>query len=175
MRLVKLSKRSTYTPTRSCVLAPPDGRGGIFLTCILFLMILASPSSIIYFPPHLTCNDHVFRCPNLLSLTLSGCGHVTDDCILLLLKNCPNLKTLKLENCVRITDRTLEAVTLYGGSLQTLHVDFCRNITQTGLERVREKCPSVMLRAERSANMIPDNKPEKKLMLEKASRQWVQL
>ncbi|XP_009581109.1 PREDICTED: F-box and leucine-rich protein 22 [Fulmarus glacialis] len=126
-----------------------------------------------------TVNDFLLevcnRCPNLLSLTLSGCGHVTDDCILLLLKNCPNLKTLKLENCVRITDQTLEAVTLYGGSLQRLHVDFCRNITQTGLERVREKCPSVMLRAERSANMIPDNKPEKKLMLEKASRKLVQL
>lgn len=100
---------------------------------------------------------------------------MTDECISLLLKNCPNLKILKLENCVRITDQTLEAVTLYGGSLQTLHVDFCRNITQTGLERVREKRPSVMLRAERSANMIPDNKPEKKLMLEKASRKLVQL
>ncbi|NWW64285.1 FXL22 protein, partial [Ifrita kowaldi] len=115
------------------------------------------------------------RCPNLLSLTLSGCGHVTDDCILQVLKSCPNLKSLKLENCVRITDHTLEAVTLHGGSLRTLHVDFCRNITQAGLERVRQKCPSVMLRAERSANMIPDSKPEKKLMLEKASRKLVQL
>ncbi|XP_068000182.1 F-box and leucine-rich protein 22 [Melanerpes formicivorus] len=115
------------------------------------------------------------RCPNLLSLTLSGCGHVTDDCISLLLMNCPNLKTLKLENCVRITDQTLEAVICYGASLQTLHVDFCRNITQTGLERVREKCPSVMLRAERSANMIPDNKPQRKLMLKKASRKLVQV
>ncbi|NWT86886.1 FXL22 protein, partial [Lanius ludovicianus] len=113
------------------------------------------------------------RCPNLLSLTLSGCGHVTDDCILQVLKNCPNLKSLKLENCVRITDHTLEAVTLHGGSLRTLHVDFCRNITQAGLERVRQKCPSVMLRAERSANMIPDSKPEKKL--EKASRKLVQV
>lgn len=76
---------------------------------------------------------------------------------------------------MQITDHTLEAVTLHGASLQTLHVDFCRNVTQAGLERVREKCPSVMLRAERSANMIPDSKPEKKLMLEKASRKLVQL
>jgi len=74
---------------------------------------------------------------------------------------------------VRISDQTLQAVAYYGGSLQTLHVDFCRNITQTGLERVREKCPSLTLRAERSANMIPDNKPGKKLMLEKASRKLV--
>lgn len=86
---------------------------------------------------------------------------------MLLLKNCPSLKTLKLENCARITDRTLEAAILYGGSLQTLHVDFCRNITQSGLERVKEKRPSVALRAERSANMIPDSKPEKKLVFEK--------
>ncbi|NWI20528.1 FXL22 protein, partial [Crypturellus soui] len=115
------------------------------------------------------------RCPNLLSLTLSGCGHVTDDCISLLLRNCPNLETLKLENCVRITDLTLEAVILHGRALRTLHVDFCRNITRAGLERVREKRPSVTLRAERSANMIPDTQPEKKFMLEKAARKMVQL
>ncbi|XP_042732168.1 F-box and leucine-rich protein 22 [Lagopus muta] len=115
------------------------------------------------------------RCPNLLSLTLSGCGHVTDDCLLLLLKNCPSLRTLKLENCARITDRTLEAAILYGGSLQTLHVDFCRNITQSGLQRVQEKRPSVTLRAERSANMIPDSKPEKKLVVEKLARKMALL
>lgn len=140
----------------------------------LFLMVFASASPMIYFY-YLTCHHPAFRCPKLLSLTLSGCGHVTDDCILQLLKNCPNLKSLKLENCVRITDHTLKAVTLHGASLRTLHVDFCRNITQAGLERVREKCPSVMLRAERSANMIPDSKPEKKVILEKASRRLVQL
>lgn len=157
-----------------CLVAPPDEEEAFFQPSYLFLMLFGSPSSVIYFS-HLTCHHLAFRCPNLLSLTLSGCGHVTDDCILQVLKNCPNLKSLKLENCVRITDHTLEAVTLHGGSLRTLHVDFCRNITQAGLERVRQKCPSVMLRAERSANMIPDNKPEKKLMLEKASRKLVQL
>lgn len=140
----------------------------------LFLMLFASASSMIYCS-QITCHHPAFRCPNLLSLTLSGCGHVTDDCILQLLKNCPNLKSLKLENCVRITDHTLKAVTLHGASLRILHVDFCRNVTQAGLDRVREKCPSIMLRAERSANMIPDSKPEKRLMLEKASRKWVQL
>ncbi|XP_053128816.1 F-box and leucine-rich protein 22 [Hemicordylus capensis] len=99
------------------------------------------------------------RCPNLCSLTLSGCGHVTDDYLTLLLKSCSFLRTLQLENCVQITDRTLEAVTLYADRLQTLHVDFCRNITQAGLQRVREKCPALTLKAERSANMIPDKKP----------------
>lgn len=160
--------------TYLCLLAPPDEEEAFFQPSYLFLMLSASASSMIYFS-HLTCHHPAFRCPNLLSLTLSGCGHVTDDCILQLLKNCPNLKSLKLENCVQITDDTLEAVTLHGASLRTLHVDFCRNVTQAGLERVREKCPSVMLRADRSANMIPDSKPGKKLMLEKASRKLVQL
>ncbi|XP_061450920.1 F-box and leucine-rich protein 22 [Rhineura floridana] len=100
------------------------------------------------------------RCPNLLSLLLTGCGHVTDDSIMLLLKSCSSLKTLQLENCVQITDRTLEAVILYGAdSLQTLHVDFCRNITQAGLQQIRRKRPSITLKAERSAHMIPDRKP----------------
>lgn len=119
-------------------------------------------------------NDHISRCPNLLSLTLSGCGHVTDYYLTLLLKCCPNLKILKLENCVRITDQTLEAVTNYGGSLHTLHVDFCRNITHAGLEEVRKKHPSVMLKAEKSASMIPDCKPEEKLVLERMRRKLVQ-
>ncbi|KAJ7425196.1 F-box and leucine-rich protein 22 [Willisornis vidua] len=115
------------------------------------------------------------RCPNLLSLTLSGCGHVTDESIEQLLRSCPRLQTLRIENCVRITDRALRAVPLLGRSLHTLRVDFCRNITHAGLQELREKCPSVLLRAERSANMIPDSQPEKRLMLEKAARKLVQL
>ncbi|XP_042327346.1 F-box and leucine-rich protein 22 [Sceloporus undulatus] len=99
------------------------------------------------------------RCPNLLSLTLSGCGHVTDSYITLLLKSCSSLRTLRLENCVQITDQTLDAVTLYADALQTLHVDFCRNVTQAGLQRVQKRCPSITLKAERSADMIPDKKP----------------
>ncbi|NXG11649.1 FXL22 protein, partial [Sakesphorus luctuosus] len=110
------------------------------------------------------------RCPSLLSLTLSGCGHVTDESIERLLRSCPRLQTLRIENCVRITDGALRAVPLLGRSLHTLHVDFCRNITHAGLQEFREKCPSVLLRAERSANMIPDSHPEKRLMLEKAAR-----
>lgn len=157
-----------------CLLAPPDEEKAFFQPSYLLLMHVVSASSVIYFS-RLTCHHPAFRCPNLLSLTLSGCGHVTDDCILQLLKNCPKLRSLKLENCVQISDHTLEAVTLHGASLQTLHVDFCRNVTRAGLDRVRAKCPSVMLRADRSGDMIPDSKPEKKLMLEKASRKLVQL
>lgn len=153
---------------------PSWWRGDIFPAFIFILDAISFCKPMIYFS-HLICHHPAFRCPNLLSLTLSGCGHVTDNCILQLLKNCPNLKSLKLENCVQITDHTLESVSLHGASLRTLHVDFCRNVTQAGLERVREKCPSVMLRAERSGSMIPDSKPERKPMLEKASRKLVQL
>ncbi|MGH0169781.1 UNVERIFIED_CONTAM: hypothetical protein FKN15_073711 [Acipenser sinensis] len=52
------------------------------------------------------------RCPNLLSLTLSGCGHVTDHDVTLLLQSCPRLRILRLENCVRLTDCTLQALTM---------------------------------------------------------------
>ncbi|XP_032088575.1 F-box and leucine-rich protein 22 [Thamnophis elegans] len=99
------------------------------------------------------------RSPGLLSLKLSGCGHVTDDSLVLLLKSCPGLRTLQLENCVLITDRTLEAVALHADSLKTLHVDFCRNITAAGVQRIRKMRPSLTLRAERSADMIPDKRP----------------
>ncbi|XP_063169979.1 F-box and leucine-rich protein 22 [Candoia aspera] len=99
------------------------------------------------------------RCPSLLSLKLSGCGHVTDESIALLLRSCPCLQTLQLENCVLITDWTLEAVTLHADSLRTLHVDFCRNVTAAGVQQVQKKRPLLTLSAERSANMIPDKRP----------------
>ncbi|XP_008567092.1 PREDICTED: F-box and leucine-rich protein 22 [Galeopterus variegatus] len=67
------------------------------------------------------------RCPNLASVTLSGCGHVTDDCLARLLRCCPRLRALRLENCARVSNRTLAAVAAHGRALQTLHVDFCRN------------------------------------------------
>ncbi|XP_048337678.1 F-box and leucine-rich protein 22 [Sphaerodactylus townsendi] len=121
-----------------------------------------------------TVNDFLLqvckRCPNLLALTLSGCGHVTDDALALLFQSCPCLRTLQLENCVRISDRTLEAAALHADSLQTLQVDFCRNITQAGLRRFRKKRPAVTLTAERSADMIPDQKPGNCSVSERAAK-----
>ncbi|XP_038640237.1 F-box and leucine-rich protein 22 [Scyliorhinus canicula] len=106
-------------------------------------------------------NEISNRCPNLLSVILSGCGHLTDDFIIQILQRCSHLKTLKLENCARLTDKTLEAVTIYGSSLATFHVDFCRNITQEGINLVRRKRHSLSFSAERSAEMIPDQ-PDKR-------------
>uniref|UniRef100_A0A8D1WPR5 F-box and leucine-rich protein 22 n=1 Tax=Sus scrofa TaxID=9823 RepID=A0A8D1WPR5_PIG len=99
------------------------------------------------------------RCPNLASVTLSGCGHVTDDCLVRLLLSCPRLRALRLENCARVTNRTLTAVAAHGRALQTLHVDFCRNVSAAGLRRLRAACPRLTLRAEHSAAMIPDQPP----------------
>lgn len=100
------------------------------------------------------------RCPNLLSLTLSGCGHVRDQDVVAVLQSCTKLRRLHLENCSRITDGSLEGATRHGRSLQTVTVDFCRNITQAGLQAVRETRPDIQLSAVRSAGMIPDRKPE---------------
>ncbi|MCJ8735913.1 hypothetical protein PDJAM_G00252930 [Pangasius djambal] len=102
-------------------------------------------------------------CPNLLSLTLSGCGHITDGDVINVLCNCRRLQRLCLENCCRVTDAVLQAVVTHGGRLQEVRLDFCRNVTHTGLQTFREKRPTVRLVAERSAGMIPDTPPGEKL------------
>ncbi|KAG5848784.1 F-box and leucine-rich protein 22 isoform X1 [Anguilla anguilla] len=102
------------------------------------------------------------RCPNLLSLTLSGCGHIEDQDVVLVLQSCRRLRSLRLENCVRITDSLLHAVVAHGDSLAAVQVDFCRNVTQSGLQVVRAGRPGVRLSAERSAGMIPDGRPQEK-------------
>lgn len=108
------------------------------------------------------------RCPNLLSLTLSGCGHVTDHDLTSTLRSCRKLRRLHLENCARITDRSLDGVVAHGDSLEEVKVDFCRNITQAGLQWLRDKRPGIQLSAERSAGMIPDRKPEDEVPLRSA-------
>lgn len=109
--------------------------------------------------PHRGPPRSLRRCPNLASVTLSGCGHVTDDCLASLLRCCPRLRALRLENCARVTNLTLAAVATHGRALQTLHVDFCRNVSAAGLHRLRAACPRLALRAEHSAAMIPDQRP----------------
>lgn len=95
-----------------------------------------------------------------MSLTLSGCGHVTDQDVLPVLQSCRKLRRLHLENCSRITDSSLEGATRHGRRLQSVTVDFCRNITRAGLQAVRERRPDIQLSAVRSGEMIPDRQPE---------------
>ncbi|CAN9499332.1 unnamed protein product [Ophioblennius macclurei] len=113
-------------------------------------------------------------CPNLLSLTLSGCGHITDQDVISVLQCCRKLRRLHLENCVRITDGSLQAVAAHGRNLEVVKVDFCRNITQTGLQSCRQMRPAIQLSAEKSADMIPDSKPEERLPLRRALQKVLQ-
>ncbi|XP_077452123.1 F-box and leucine-rich protein 22 [Stigmatopora argus] len=109
-------------------------------------------------------------CPNLLTLKLSGCGHLTDQDVLLLLDQCGRLRQLHLENCVRVTDRVLDGAAAGGASLEELRVDFCRNVTAEGLRSAREKRPRLKIGAVRSATMIPDRKPEDRAPLARTLR-----
>lgn len=114
-----------------------------------------------------------FRCPNLLSLTLSGCGHITDHDVINTLQSCRRLRSLSLENCARMTDSVLQAVVDHGHSLTDMRVDFCRNVTQAGLQEVRDKRPEVHLSALHSADMIPDSKPEEKTQIRRALQKFL--
>ncbi|KAG8576363.1 hypothetical protein GDO81_009837 [Engystomops pustulosus] len=107
------------------------------------------------------------RCPNLRTLTLSGCAHIGDENLLHILRHCPLLESIKLENCSAVTDRTLAVVPLLSNRLHTLHVNFCRNITQKGLSLVRQGCPGIILQADRSADMIADRKPNDIISLQR--------
>lgn len=115
-----------------------------------------------------------YRCPNLLRLTLSGCAHITDRDVTAVLQSCGKLRCLHLENCVRITDCSLEGAVAHGDRLEEVTVDFCRNITQAGLQAVRKMRPGIQLSAERSADMIPDSKPEERVPLRRALQKVLQ-
>ncbi|XP_061578605.1 F-box and leucine-rich protein 22 [Cololabis saira] len=104
-------------------------------------------------------------CPNLLSLTLSGCAHIADQDVITLLQRCKKLRSLHLENCVQISDSVLQGVAAHGACLEEVKLDFCRNITQAGLRGCKDRRPDIQLSAERSADMIPDSRPEEKVVL----------
>ncbi|XP_075711262.1 F-box and leucine-rich protein 22 [Rhinoderma darwinii] len=113
------------------------------------------------------------RCPNLRTLTLSGCAHMSDENLIQVLKQCTHLQSLKLENCSGVTDRILAMVPLLSKRIHTLHVNFCRNITQKGLSQVHQGCPGIVLQADRSADMIADRMPDDIISLQRTSRKVI--
>ncbi|XP_037110400.1 LOW QUALITY PROTEIN: F-box and leucine-rich protein 22 [Syngnathus acus] len=114
-------------------------------------------------------------CPHLLSLKLSGCAHIADQDVMVVLQRCGKLRHLHLENCVGITDRILDGAAAHGVSLEEVRVDFCRNITKEGLKVMREKRPELRLSAERSAGMIPDSKPEENVPLRRTLQKLLEI
>ncbi|NP_001013297.1 F-box and leucine-rich protein 22 [Danio rerio] len=118
--------------------------------------------------------EHVCNmCPNLISLTLSGCGHIMDNNVIKVLQSCRRLRSLSLENCARITDSVLKAAVEHGHNLTEVRVDFCRNVTQAGLQELKNKKPEVLLSALHSADMIPDCKPEEKTHIKRALQKFL--
>ncbi|KAM3927522.1 F-box and leucine-rich protein 22 [Leptodactylus fuscus] len=113
------------------------------------------------------------RCPNLRTLTLSGCAHIGDENLIQVLKHCPLLQSLKLENCSGVTDRTLSMVPHLSKRLHTLHVNFCRNISKKGLSQFQQGCPGIILQADRSADMIADRMPDDIISLQRTPRKII--
>ncbi|OCT89381.1 F-box and leucine-rich protein 22 [Xenopus laevis] len=113
------------------------------------------------------------RCPNLQSLTLSGCAHVNDDILIEILTCCSNLRSLKLENCSGVSDKMLAMIPVLACHLNTLHVNFCRNITKEGLYFLQQFCPGLTLQADRSAGMVADRIPEEKILLQRTVRKLI--
>ena len=46
-------------------------------------------------------------CPQLSSVDLSGCNHITDEYVIALSQGCPQLSYLNLYNCNQITDASV--------------------------------------------------------------------
>ncbi|KAM9311819.1 F-box and leucine-rich protein 22 [Gastrophryne carolinensis] len=113
------------------------------------------------------------RCPNLRTLSLSGCAHVTDETLIQVMKHCRDLQSLKLENCVGVTNRMLIMVPLLCRRLHTLHLNFCRNITQQGLLKVLQDCPNITLQADHSAEMMMDRSPKESLPIKRLPRRII--
>lgn len=67
-----------------------------------------------------------------------------------------------------MTDATLQAAAVHGTCLEEVRMDFCRNVSRAGLQFLQESRPELVLCAERSAEMIPDTRPEDRPHVRKA-------
>ncbi|KAI7849042.1 hypothetical protein BDC45DRAFT_521821 [Circinella umbellata] len=72
--------------------------------------------------------------PNVESLYLTHCYHLTDKAIMTIAQNAPHLKKLDLNSCWLITDQSLDTLR----NLQWLDLSNCRKITNAGMLRLLE-------------------------------------
>ena len=77
-------------------------------------------------------------CPGLFSVDLSGCGRITDACVIALSQGCPKLSSLNLDSnlflggCNQITDMSVIALSQGCPQLSSLNLDDCEQITDAG-------------------------------------------
>ncbi|CAH1801838.1 unnamed protein product [Owenia fusiformis] len=73
-------------------------------------------------------------CPNLKVLSLKCCGYVaTDHLMAQILKKLPQLETLNLSECFHLTDKTLVSLKRHTSYLQKLDISWDQNFTEAGI------------------------------------------
>ncbi|KAF1780111.1 Leucine-rich repeat domain, L domain-like [Phytophthora cactorum] len=70
----------------------------------------------------------VLRCHSLVSLSLSGCTHLSDDNIIDIVDSCAKIVKLELAFCRELTDSVLHAIAKHL-SLEELNLSRCVRIT----------------------------------------------
>ncbi|KAJ8577168.1 hypothetical protein ON010_g2043 [Phytophthora cinnamomi] len=74
----------------------------------------------------------VLRCPNIVSLNLSGCTHLRDANVIDIINACEKIVCLELAFCREISDNVLYAIAKHF-SLEELNLSRCVRVTDDGL------------------------------------------
>ena len=85
------------------------------------------------------------RCPNIMSVNLSQCDHITDSAVQALAKHCKGMTSLNVSECRAISDYSLLAISegdLIPG-LSSLSLKGTE-VTDTGVTWLAERCTSLM-------------------------------
>lgn len=84
------------------------------------------------------------NCPNLRVLSLKDCGYiVTDNVVETLLRKLPQLESLNLAACKHVTDKSLSAMCKHGKNLKELNLSWIKSISQNGILDLVANCPSL--------------------------------
>jgi hypothetical protein len=82
-------------------------------------------------------------CPNLHTISLSGCPNVTDISVIKIAGTYPNLRSLDLTCCFTITNASIIKLAEGCPHLHSLHFDGCNEITDISIIRIAEVCPDL--------------------------------